>query len=120
MRSRHQQSGLTLIGFIFVAVVVVAVALLGFRMAPAYIEYFSVVKILKQMMNESSDNVTLTELRKNFDRRAGADYIDSVHGNDIELSKDGNTITATANWTTTLPLVANVSLLIDFQASASK
>jgi hypothetical protein len=120
MRSRDRQSGLTLIGFIFVAIVVVAVALLGFRVTPAYIEYFSVMKILKQMINESRDNVTLTEMRRDFDRRAGADYVDAVHGNDIELSKEGNTVTVSANWTTTLHLVGNVSLLIEFQASASK
>jgi Tfp pilus assembly protein PilE len=120
MRSRDRQSGLTLIGFIFVAAVVVALALLGFRVAPSYIEYFSVVKILKQMIAESRDGVTQAEIRKDFERRTGADYVESVRPTDVELTKEGNTITVSANWTTTLHLVGNVSLLIEFQASASK
>ena len=117
---RHRQSGLTIIGFIFVAAVVVSLALLGFRVAPSYIEYFSVTKILKQMMAEEKDGVTLAEVRRDFDRRAGADYIDSVHGSDVDLQKDGNTLTVSASWTTTLYLFGNVSLLLDFQASASR
>jgi hypothetical protein len=120
MRSRHRQSGLTIIGFIFVAAVVVSLALLGFRVMPSYIEYFSVSRILKQMMIDSRDGVTQAEIRRDFDRRAGADYIDSVHPSDIELTKEGNVITVTATWTSTLHLFGNVSLLLDFQTSASR
>jgi hypothetical protein len=117
---RHRQSGLTIIGFLFVAAVVVSLALLGFRVTPAYIEYFSVVKILKQMMAEEKDGVTLAEFRKDFDRRASADYISSILPSDVDLLKEGNTLTASANWTATLHLFGNVSLLLDFQASASR
>jgi hypothetical protein len=120
MLGRHRQSGLTIIGFILVAAVVLSLALLGFRVAPSYIEYFSVVKILNQMMSDAKDGATLAEFRRDFDRRAGADYIESVHGNDVDLAKQGNVITASASWSVTLPLFANVSLLLDFNASASK
>ena len=120
MRKRQRQSGLSLIGFLFVAAVVVSLALLGFRVAPSYIEYFSVMKILKQMMTESRDGVTLAEFRRDFDRRAGADYIESVRSGDVDLQKEGNTLTASASWTSTLHLFGNVSLLLDFEASASR
>jgi hypothetical protein len=62
----------------------------------------------------------LAEARKSFDRRAGADYVESVSPADIELTKSGNVITISASWTTTLHLFGNVSLLLDFNASASK
>ena len=120
MRSRDRQSGLTILGFLFVAAVVVSLALLGFRVAPSYIEYFSVQKILRQMMAETRDGVTINELRRDFDRRTGADYIESVRPSDLELSKEGNVITVSAAWTSTLHLFGNVSLLLDFYASASK
>lgn len=120
MRGRHRQSGLTIIGFIFVAAVVLSLALIGFRVAPSYIEYFSVVKILHQMMSDSKGNATLAELRRDFDRRLGPEYIESVNANDLEVIKEGNAITASVSWTVTLPLFANASLLLDFNASASK
>ena len=120
MNTRTGQSGLTIIGFIFVAAVVLSVAMIGFRVLPSYIEYFSVEKTLKQTLLNSRENVTLAEFRRDFDLKASADYIDSVRGSDVELSKQGNVIFATATWSKTLPLVGNASILLDFQASASK
>jgi hypothetical protein len=120
MRTRTEQSGLTILGFIFVAAVVLSVAMIGFRVLPSYIEYFSVEKTLRQTLLNSRDGVTLAEFRRDFDLKASADYIDSVRGSDIELSKQGNLLVATAAWTKTLPLVGNASILLDFQATASK
>jgi hypothetical protein len=120
MSSRRRQSGLTILGFIFVAAVVVSLALLGFRVAPSYIEYFSVVRILHQVMSDASDQVTINEIRRDFDRRSGADYIESVRPGDLELTKEGNVLTVSASWTRTLHLFGNVSLLLEFEASASK
>jgi hypothetical protein len=120
MPDRHRQSGISFVGFLFVAIVVLALALIGFRVVPSYIEYFTVEKILHQMMAEGAEGMTLQQARVNFDRRAGVDYVDSVRGQDIELTKSGNVITISASWQTTLHLVGNVSLLLDFKASASK
>ena len=120
MRSRHLQSGLTFIGFIFVAAVVVSIAIIGFRVTPSYIEYFSVEKVLRQTLQDSPEGVTLTQFRSQFMLKASADYIDSVAAEDLDLKREGNRLTATADWTTTLPLVGNVSLLLEFHAAASK
>lgn len=120
MGSRHWQSGLTFIGFLFVAVVVVTIAMIGFRVAPSYIEYFSVEKTLRQALQDSGDAPTLAQFRRDFDLRSGADYIESVRGSDVDLRRDGNRLVASADWTTTLPLIGNVSLLLEFHASASK
>jgi hypothetical protein len=120
MHIRAKESGLTIIGFLFVAAVVLGIAMIGFRVLPSYIEYFSVVKTLKQTLEGSRDGVTLAEFRRDFDLKSSADYIDSVAGSDVELSKQENQIVATATWTKTLHLVGNASLLLDFQASASK
>jgi hypothetical protein len=120
MRSRTEQSGITIIGFIFVAAIVLTVAMIGFRVLPSYIEFFSVEKTLKQTLLGARDGVTLAEFRKDFDLKASADYIDSVRGGDVELQKQGNALVATATWSKTLPLVGNASILLDFQASASK
>jgi len=120
MRSRHRQSGLTIVGFVFVAAVVLSIAMIGFRVLPSYIEYFSVEKTLRQTLINSRDGVTLNEFRRDFDLKASADYIDSVRGSDIEVTKEGNALVATASWSKTLHLVGNMSLLLDFEATATK
>ena len=120
MPGRHRQSGISFIGFVFVAAVVLGLALLGFRVAPSYIEYFTIEKILHQMTAEGTEGLTLTEARRSFDRKASADYIESVSPSDLELTKQGNVITLSVSWTQTLHLFGNVSLLLDFTASASQ
>ena len=120
MRTRSAQSGITIIGFIFVAAVVLCAVMIGFRVLPSYIEYFAVVKTLKQTLDTAPEGETLGQFRRAFDLRSSADYIDSVTGADVDLVKQDNQLVASASWTKTLPLVGNVSLLLDFQASVSK
>jgi hypothetical protein len=120
MRNRHQQRGLTMSGFIFTAIVVVTVVMIGFRIMPSYIEYFSVKKVLAKTLEDSKQGFTLYQFRRDFDLKASADYIDSVRGSDIEVAKDGNNLVATAVWTRTLHLVGNVSLFLEFEATATK
>ena len=72
MRNRARQSGITMIGFLFVAAVLLSVAIIGFRVLPSYIEYFSVEKILRQVLEGARDGATLNEVRRDFDRRSGA------------------------------------------------
>ena len=120
MRNRHRQRGLTMTGFMFTAIVAVAVVMIGFRMVPPYIEYFTVKKIMAKTLDDSKQGFSLYTFRRDFDLKASADYIDSVKGSDIEVNKEGNNLVATASWTRTLHLVGNVSLLLEFEATTSK
>jgi hypothetical protein len=43
-----------------------------------------------------------------------------VRGSDVDLTREGTQLVASASWTNTLHLVGNVSLLLEFEASARK
>ena len=120
MRTRNSQSGLTFIGFLFVALVLVTVAIVGFRVAPSYIEYFAIEKTLRDTLRDAPENVTLAQFQKDFDLKSSPQYIESVRASDIDLRREGSALVANVDWTTKLPLISNVSLLIEFHASASK
>jgi hypothetical protein len=115
----RNQRGISMIGFLFVTAVLLIVALLAFRMIPSYIEYYTVQKALEDALNKNREP-TLANVRRAFEDKIGADYVDSVTAKDVELSKVGNSITASANWEKKLPLVHNISLLMEFNASASR
>ena len=108
-----------MIGFLFVAAVLLIVALLAFRMIPSYIEYYTVQKALEGALAETNDPTLLT-VRRSVDRKLSADFVDSVTSKDVQVSKSGNVITAYATWEKRLPLVHNVSLLMEFNASATR
>jgi len=114
-----RQRGLSMWGFLFVAAVVLVGALIAFRVIPAYIEYFSVQKALQGALADSKD-LTKAEIRKLVEKRIGADYIDSVNASDIDVSKAGNVTTVSVSWQTKLHMVGNASVVLDFDASASR
>jgi hypothetical protein len=120
MQMQTRQRGLSMIGFLFVAVVVVTCVMIGFRVLPSYIEYYSVQKALEQSLVDVRDLNSAAEVRKAFQKRADAGYIDSVSGRDVEVVKLKNEVTASASWTRKLPMVANVSLLLEFEATATR
>ena len=120
MSTRRQQSGLTITGFVLVAALAMIALMIGFRMMPAYIEWYTVEKVMKNTLATSKEGFTLYQFRRDFDLKASADYIDSVRGADIEVVKDNNQLVATASWSRVLHLVGNVSLLLEFEATATK
>lgn len=120
MQMQTRQRGLSMMGFLFVAAVVVVCVMVGFRVMPAYIEYYSVQKALEQALADAKDLNSAAEVRSAFQKRADAGYIESVQGRDIDVVKTKNEVTASASWNRKLPLVANVSLFLDFEASATR
>jgi Domain of unknown function (DUF4845) len=119
MNNPSRQRGLSMLGFLFVAAVVLVVALLSFRMIPAYIEYFTIQKALDGALADSND-LSIATIRKAMDRRLSADYADAVTAKDVEVTKLGNVVTASVSWEKRLPVVKNISILLEFDASASR
>ena len=120
MQMRKRQRGLSMTGFLFVAVVVVVCVMVGFRVMPAYIEWYSVTKALEQALADAKDINSAADIKNAFQRRADAGYIESVSSKDIEIAKSKNEVTASVSWTRKLPLVANVSLFLEFESTATR
>lgn len=119
-RGAQGQRGMSIIGFLFVAAVVVVVALVGFRMLPAYIEWYTIQKALEAAVADAGNDPSLMNIRKAMERKLSADYADAVSAKDVNVTKQGNTIVAQVSWQKILPMVGNVSILIDFDAQASR
>ena len=120
MQMRTRQRGLSMLGFLFVAAVVIVCVMVGFRVMPAYIEFYSVQKALEQTLADTKDLNSAAEIRNVFQRRVDSGYIESVQSQDLEITKSKNEVTASVSWTRKLPLVANVSLFLEFDASATR
>lgn len=115
----HKQRGITFTGLAFVLVTLGFVAVMGMRLIPAYLEYFSVKKAIVKLSNEPSfAAMSKKDIVDEFDRSATIDDIKVVTGNDLEVSKDdaGKPVVS-IEYQATVPLIANVSALIDFSVS---
>ena len=117
---RKKQFGLTFFGVVFIGGGIVFSAILGMKMVPAYIDHFTVKKILTAMAKDSAfAAMTPADVRKSFDRRAQIDYQKAVEGKDLDIAKTPNGNVASVNYTVVVPIVGNVSVMMEFEASTA-
>jgi Tfp pilus assembly protein PilE len=117
MRMKHQR-GLSLVGLIIVAAIVAFVALIGFKLLPSYIEYFTVQKVLRDLSRSPEmRGASVKDVKIAFEKRAEIDNISSLKAEDLEITKEASGgFTIVANYAVKVPLFANVSACIDFEA----
>lgn len=117
MQSVKKQQGATLLGMLIVGAFVVFAALVVMKVAPAYIEFMSVKKVLKAMQGESLGTMTNKEIKDSFEKRASVAYVETVKGSDLVIEKtpDGSAVVS-VSYEVVKPIMGNVSVLIDFSA----
>jgi hypothetical protein len=108
----NRQRGLSLIGLMFAGGVLFFLALLGMRAVPVYLEYFKVRTAIEALA--ASGSTSPAELRTGFDKRADMDDIKGVRGSDLDIEKAGKGVVISVSYSRKVPLVAQASLLFDF------
>ena len=113
----NRQRGLSLLGLIITAGVLVFFALVGFKLLPSYIEFWTVQRIVSDLgRSPELRGGTVLSVQNAFDRRATIDNVTSVKGKDLEVSKVGDGFEIVASWSSRVPLFGNVNACLDFDA----
>ncbi|WP_310447100.1 DUF4845 domain-containing protein [Thiobacillus sp.] len=116
---KAQQRGLTMFSFLFFAIVFISIAMLAMKLVPAYIEFFSVKKILSTMGQDGElKSKSNAEIRTDFLKRASVGYVTVVKPEDLSVSRPGGVPLIEVAYVFRTPLVANISLVVDFSASS--
>jgi len=116
---KNRQSGLSLISVLIVGAILGFLFLIGMRVVPVMTEYMAVKRVMQSIVeNETSPDVTVQDIRRDFDKRAYIQEVKTVNGQDLIVMKNGNMIELSIEYSRTVPLVANVSLLFEFQTDA--
>ncbi|HEY7739015.1 MAG TPA: DUF4845 domain-containing protein [Steroidobacteraceae bacterium] len=113
---QHRQRGMTFLGIIVLVIVVGAWVYSGIRLVPKYLEYMRVAATLEKVRDEYDANPGTTDfmLRKAVERHFDIEMVEIITSNDIEIRKEGGTFFMRAFYEDTVPLVANVSFLVEF------
>lgn len=115
-----RQLGVTLLGLLVGAFIVAIVALIGMKMFPEYLEAHAVATAVNKVAASASPESTVKQVREAFDRQANVDYISTITGADLEVTKEAGSIVLSYSYEKRIPLIANVSLLLDFTGSSRK
>jgi len=116
----NRQKGLGFLGILTVLVLIVLGAIMGMKVVPAVIEFYTIKKAVTGITQSGElRNATVADVRKAFDRRADVDDFKSVTGKDLEITKEGNEIVVSFAYERRVHLFGPVSLLFDFQGSSA-
>lgn len=110
-----RQRGASIIGLLFIVVVLGLLFVVGLRVTPTFVEYRAIQSAVKKAHASAS---TVSEIQKAFDRSAAIDDITTLTGKDLEITKVDNDLVVTFAYPKKIPLFGPVSLLIEYAGSS--
>ena len=117
LRSRIRQRGLTLVGLIFVLVIVGMIAVVVIKVTPTVTEYLGIKKAIASAKASGS---TVLEIRRSFDKQADVGYIESISSKDLEITKTSDGFEVSFAYDKKIPLFGPASLLLEYAGSTAK
>ena len=118
--ARKRQLGLSMSGFIVTAIVLIFAAVLAMKVIPAYMQDGEIKKVFDAVAQDPDlKNATIRDIQIAYSKRASVQDITAIKLDDVEIDKNDGRITLSASYQVKIPLVANISLLLDFNPSSS-
>jgi hypothetical protein len=114
---RNRQLGVSLVGLIIGAVILIFVLLLGMKTLPPWLEFFTAKKFISQIAQEQRSG-TILDIRKAWQLKTAVEDVPSVSDKDLEITKEGGEVVISFAYRKEIPLFANVGVYMDFAASS--
>ncbi len=115
MKSR--QSGVTLIGFLCIIVIVGFFAFMAMKLLPSYVEAMGVGRAMNQIASTDSSGKTLDQIRHDLIFKLGFQYVDdaTITPADITIDRDaGGASTLNVDYDKKIPFMYNIDFLLHF------
>jgi Tfp pilus assembly major pilin PilA len=111
-----RQHGLSMIGFLFVIVIIALVAVVAMKVVPTVVEFAAVKKAIVTARDAGN---SAREIQLAFEKARNANYVESVEGKDLDIVKTADGFDVSVAYEKRIPLVGPVSLVIDYVATTS-
>lgn len=112
----RKQQGLSLSSLLVWAIIITIIAIFSMKLVPAYLEHSVIEKNLTAIARDvNGGNLDINQIRMSFSKYAQIDNIKSINGQDIIINRESGRVNLSAKYTSKIPLIANISLLIDFE-----
>jgi hypothetical protein len=117
----YKQRGVTFIGLVLSIAGLIFVVSIGIKLYPPYVEFMTIKKAINRIANEPSfADMSPKDIKDNFDKSAAIDSIRVISSNDLVVAKGEGKPVVTAEYQVVVPIIANISALLDFFASSDK
>ena len=110
-KAARREYGLSMIGFLFVIVIVALIAVLGMKVVPTVVEYSAIKKAIQTAKQQGQSAI---EIQNAFNKARDVNYIESVDGKDLEIVKTSDGFDVSVAYEKRIPLVGPASLRKSF------
>jgi hypothetical protein len=114
---RKRQQGVSLMGLIIGAVILILVVLLAMKVLPPYLEFFTAKKFITQIAQEQRGG-TVLDIRRSWQLKTAIEDVKSINEKDLEITKEGGEVVISFSYRKDVPLFLNVGVYLDFAASS--
>jgi Domain of unknown function (DUF4845) len=116
-----KQKGMSLVMIIVIAGVLGFLGVLAAKIVPEISEYMDILREVKAIAADPSvRGGTVRDIKVSFSKRADVSYIKSITADDLDISKDGDQVVIAFAYARKIHLVANASLVLDFEGASSQ
>jgi hypothetical protein len=112
--TRHAQAGMTVLGFLILAVLVGAVGLAVLKVTPMYLKNMRMSQILEDVETElGGQGATPVSIRQEFGKRFAIEDV-SLSTNAVKITQSKNGYTVRVQYEERAPYIADIYLLVAF------
>lgn len=118
MLRQEQQKGMTFLGYVIVLGVIGFFAIMAMKLAPLYLEYQSVVKIMNGVAQEATAASTPASVRSTIQKRLDVNNITRINAKDFVIKRDRGT-TLSIDYEARTQFMGNLWFLLVFEHSVA-
>jgi cell division protein FtsL len=86
---RGRQRGMTVIGMLLVMIVVAFVALIGMKVVPMYVQYYSIKSTIESIRKEPQvAQMTQMDIQNAIQKRFDIGYVDNISARDLKIRNE--------------------------------
>jgi len=112
---RIRQTGVTVVGWLFLLTPIAIVLYAGMRLTPIYFNYMEVAKAMDQVGSELKSNTAdPTAIRNAIDKHLMIETINFPTAKDMKVTREGTSWVIESQYEDEAPLFANISLHVSF------
>jgi hypothetical protein len=109
-----KQQGVSLLGLIFVLGIILVIGMFSMKVFPTVVEYRAVKA---GIISAKKSDGSVRDIQVAFDNHANINRIDVIKGKDLIITKDTGETQVAFAYTATVPLITNVSLVIEYSGT---
>lgn len=117
VKGLKQQAGISLVGLIVVLAILGFIGVLAMKIVPTYSEYRA---ISAAIVKAKSAGDTAKAIQDSFNRSAEVNYISSISGRDLIITRENGENEVSFEYDKKIPLFGPASLLLEYSGTTSK